>query len=326
MVPIQIRDFERAAIELLKPALETALYEAGVELNIPDEYTGVRGFYEDNLKINKLAYAAIEEYDLPLVRTWYKYGQYEPYEEIDPKSLNIGDNSDNAYVPSSLKTDVTQGRIKDYLLDRDLSSMFDKELFDFLIENYKEWEPKPYTDTYIASTEIIRVLETLQESDDEGIILKASDLRNDFKQASIDLRYDLDSINTFDDELLEHAQTYLGDLEDALRVVDETSEVNESQMETIKEGRKVYHEYVWPWAALQISLDKAEGPTESRKSFDAGGRKMLEEDRSTYGTYLTGWETQLQEQNLKIGFAKRQSEYTAPDAVRKLQRTALENN
>jgi len=325
MIPIQIRDNERAAIQLLKPALESALYESKIDLDIPEEYTGVRGFYEDNLKINKLAYAAIEEYNLPLIRTWYKYGQYEPYDEIDPKALDIGDNSKDAYIPSSLKTDVTQGRIKDYLLDRDLPSMFEKELFEFLIDNYEEWDPEPYTNTYIASTKIIRVLEDLQQPE-ENVILDAGDLRRVFKQASIDLRYDLESIETFDDELYEHAQNYLLDLEDALRVIDETSELNEEQMETISEARKVYHQYVWPWAALQISLDKAKGPTESREDFDSGGRAMLKEDKGTYETYLTGWETRLQEQNLRPGFAKRQKEYSPPDAVRKLQRAALENN
>ncbi|MDL0121796.1 hypothetical protein [Halobacterium salinarum] len=320
-----MRDTERTAIQLLKPAMETALYEADVELTIPSRYTGVRGFYEDNLKVNKLAYAAIEEFDLPLLRTWYKYGQYEPYEEIDPKALEVGDNSDDAYVPSSLRTDVTQGDITEYLLERDLDEMFDKDLFDFLIENYREWDPEPYTDTYIASTEIIQVLEGIKQDNEKSLITNAGKRRKKLKQASIDLRYDLKSIETFDDELHEHAQTYLADLEDILRWVDETSEVSDEQLNTIKEARKAYHQYVWPWAAMQISLDKAKGPVESKQNFDESGMEILNEDKSSFNTYLTGWDTRLRDQNLKPRFSNRSSGYTAPESLKKLQQAALDD-
>ncbi|MCF2206353.1 hypothetical protein KI372_04180 [Halobacterium salinarum] len=326
MIPIQIRDTERAAIQLLKPALETALYEADVELEVPSEYTGVRGFFDDNIKVNKLAYAAIEEYDLPLLRTWYKYGQYEPYKEITPKSLDVGDNSDDAYVPSPLKTDVTQERIKEYLLSRDLASMFEKDLFDFLVENYREWDPEPYTDTYVASTGIIRVLEEINTASEKEIVNNSNELWDDLKQSSIDLRYDLQSIETFDDELHEHAQIYLRELEDALRRIDENSEISEKQKETMDEARTVYHNFVWPWAALQISLDKAKGPEDSKEGFNKSGSKILEQDKASYVTHLTGWKTQLQKDNLSPQFSARKSDSPTPTSLADLQRAALENN
>lgn len=329
MIPIQVRDKERTALELLKPALESALHDANIKFEIPTQYTGVRGFYEHNLKINKLAYAAIQEFDLPLVRTWYKYGQYEPYDDLRPKSLEIADRSSSSevYVPSGLKTDVTQEDITNFLLGRDLKSTFEKGLFDFLIENYREWQPEPYTDTYVASTRVIYVLENLAQSDNENLINRVGDLRKELKQASIDLRYDLESIDTFNDEIHAHAEEYLTNLEDALITVDETSEVTDDQIDTIIEARKVYHEFVWPWAALSISIDRAEGPKESLKEFTTSGEDIIKQDKKSYDTYLTGWETELENNDLKPDLSQYQStEYPAPEAVKKLQRAAIENN
>lgn len=327
MIPIQIKDSERSALKLLKPAIESALHEAGIEIEIPAEYTGVRGFYDHNLKINKLAYAAIEHFELPLVRTWYKYGQYEPYEELRPKSLEVGDHQREAYVPSQRKTDVTQERIKGYLLDRDLNTVFEQELFEFLTDNYEEWNPVPYTDVYLASTKIIRVMEVLDTLSSEEVLVEIADLREELKQASIDLRYEFESIPTFSEEIHSHTKNYLLSLEEALVKIDETSEITDNQLETIQESRKVYHQYVWPWAALNISLDKAKGPKESVEDFKSSGRDMVDEDKKSYDTHLKGWNADLADQNLKPSAAQHQAVHQpTPEAIKKLQRAALENS
>lgn len=326
MIPIQVRDAERTALELLKPAIEHALYDAGVELQIPDRYTGVRGFYDSNIKINKTAYAAIEEFDLPLIRTWYKYGQYEPYDEIRPKSLDVGPNSRDAYVPSSLKTDVTQGRIKEYLLERDLKSIMEQDLFDFLIENYNEWEPEPYTESYVANAKILQVLDEIWNSSKESFILNASEHRRQLKQASIDLEYQMKRIDSFEEASRDHIKTYLRNLSEVLLKIDENSEISDAQAEVVVQSRLTYHEFVWPWAALTISLDKAKGPEESIESFNRSGREMLETEINTYRTYLKGWESSLEDTGLKADLdSYRTLGQPTPQAIQNLQRAATEN-
>ena len=323
MIPIQIRDHERSALNILKPAIESALYQAGISIEIPDEYTGVLGFYDHNLKINKISYAAIEEFDLPLLRTWYKYGQYEPYDELRPKNLSVADNSENAYIPSKQRTDVTQDDITEYLLNRDLEELFNKSKFEFLIDNYKEWDPEPYTNTYIASTNIIRVLEKLNDYESEEIIDSVDDIRPEFKQASLDMRYDLENIDTFDDDLYEHCKSYLIELENTLRYVDETSEISEEQIDTIKQARNIYHEYVWPWAALNISLDKIKGPHQSARDFGVAGENILKSDMSKYNTQLTGWKTELESHNLSVHITSSQQSRLDDSRIGELHKATL---
>lgn len=322
MFPIQINDKEQAALESLTGSIETALDEANVELEIPSEYTGVRGFYDHNIKMNKIAYAAIEEFDLPLVRTWYRYGQFEPYQQIRPKSITVGQHSQDAYVPSSRRTDVTQNDIKEFLLERDLSSIFEKDLFEFLIDNYNEWDPEPYTDTYVASTKIIKILEEMETSDTDAFLRQVGDLRNQFKQASLDLRYEIKRIDTFGEDVHQHIDYYLQNLEDALIKVDETSEVSDSQLEALKQSRVVYHEFVWPWAAINISLDKATGPVEEIKKFDKSGKEKIEEDKKSFNTHIKGWETDLEDEELKPGiYTRGRAVQRSPEAIAQLQRS-----
>jgi len=326
MIPIQIKDTEKAALQILKPAIEHALYEANIELEIPTEYTGVKGFYDHNLKIKKLAYAAIEEFELPLIRTWYKYGQYEPYEELRPKRMEVGANAEDAYIPSRLKKDITQTDIKDFLIDRDLISMFEQDIFSFLEENYREWDPQPYTNAYIYSTEVIELLEIINSVDRDVFLSEIGDINSNFTQASIDLRYELDSIETFDDEVAEHAKDYLKSFENALTKVDETSEISNEGFETIRESRRTYHEYVLPWLALKISLHKARGPENSIDDFSASGQNILRNDRPGYITYLKGWKSQLDETDLSLSFSHYQSmSKAAPEAIQMLQRAAIDD-
>lgn len=329
MIPLQVREKDEQALKVLKPALETALYEANVELEIPTQYTGIRGFYDDNLKLNKLAYSAIEEFDLPLIRTWYKYGQYEPYEDLRPKQLEPHNHrfEDEAYVMSGQRTTVHLEELIDFLLDLDLESFFDQEIYEFLISNYKDWDPVPYTDAYVASTRIIRVLEDLNSSEPEDILASVGDLQSEFKDASIDLRYELESVNEFDDDIHEHISTFLRSFEDALRRIDETSSLDEEEKATLVKSRRVYHGYVWPWAALTISIDRAKGPDSRIDDFRESGRDMLETDKDDYETHLKGWKTELGESGLTGHWGgNRPRDTPVPEAIKDLQRAALDNN
>lgn len=325
MIPIQIKDKERAALIIMKPAIEEALYKTGVELEIPEDFTGVKGFYDHNLKVNKISYSVIEHFNLPLLRTWYRYGQWEPYEELRPKSMTVGENAERAYIPSGQHLAVTQDDIVDYLLEEDIAGIFEKEKFDFLIENYRRWNPEPFTDAYIASTKLVQILEELHEHDREGILNNAGQIRSELKQASLDLRYELETTSEFDDGIVEHAEQYLQHLEDAIVSVEEESEISDSQLEVLKESRRVYHEHVWQWAALNISVKKAEGPIDRKQEFREKGAQRLEERKGSFRTYMKGWQTSLQEEHLECGVGRHRSlGQSTPDAIRKLQRAAID--
>lgn len=328
MIPIQVRKKDKQALSVLKPALETALYEANVELDIPTEYTGIRGFYDHNLKINKLAYAAIEEFELPLIRTWYKYGQYEPYEQLRPKQLEPHNHryEDDAYVMSGQRSPVYLQDLIDFLLEMDLKAVFEQEIFEFLISNYEEWDPAPYTDAYVASTRVIRVLEELHHATQEEILASAGELQSEFKDASIDLRYEINSVEQFSDTIHNHISTFLRNVEDALRGINETSTLDAEANAALSKSRRVYHGYVWPWAALTISVDRADGPADRIEDFRESGRDMLRTDKNEYETHLKGWKTELEESGLALDWGGNISlDNQVPQPIHDLQRASLEN-
>ena len=326
-IPIQISDKEDTSVELLKRSLETALYKSEINLTIPSEYTGVRGFYADNIKIKKLAYSAIEEFDLPVVRTWYKYGQFEPYQRLRPKSLDIGTHTQDAYVPSAEKIPVTEEHLVEHFIDQDLRSIFNQDVFTFLTENYNQWQPEPYTDLYLASTDLIQVLEKTNLQSQEEFINDIGDKYNKFKDSSIDIRYQLKQNERMTDSLTHHVQKYLKPLEEALMRVEETSELTEEQASTIRQSRVVYHEHVLPWIGIEISLDKSEGPKESIRSFDKSGQDILSTDKKSWETQIKGWNTSLQEHDLKADYSTVRS--TGPeiaDSIKSLQDAAFKSS
>lgn len=326
-IPIQITDKEDVSVDLLKRSLEDALYRSDVEPRIPTEYTGVRGFYPDNIKIRKLAYAAIEEFNLPVVRTWYKYGQYEPYDRLRPKSLTVGPSSDEAYIPSKEKIPVTEEHLIKYFLDRGLQEIFSQDLFDFLTENYIEWEPDPYTDAYLSSTNLIKLLERIGNHSRREIVNDISETYDDFKDISLDLRYHINRIDTFDEGVESHFKGYLTSLDQTLIKIEENSELSKDQMESLEQSRIIYHEYILPWMGIQISLDKAEGPKKSLEAFDKSGEEILRADKTIWRTQLKGWNTDLQEKGLIADYSTVRSAGPEPaPSIRLLHEAAFENS
>ncbi|MFC5278523.1 hypothetical protein ACFPM1_07105 [Halorubrum rubrum] len=316
-IPIQISDKESTSVELLKRSLETALHKEGVELTIPSEYTGVRGFYPDNIKIKKIAYSAIKAFDLPIVRTWYKYGQFEPYDRLRPKSLNVQASSKKAYVPSPEKVAVTEEDLIDHLLGLDLRETFNKDIFTFLTDNYEEWNPEPYTGIYLASTNIIEVLEQIEHLSQEEFINNIGSNYDQFKDSSIDLQYQIRQNDQIEDDIGSHVREYLTLLDESLMKIEERSELTEDEVDTIRQSRVVYHEYVLPWIGMTISLDRAEGPGDSLESFNRSGQNILNADKPSWKTQLKGWNTSLKEHNLRADYETVRS--TSPEATNSIK-------
>lgn len=313
------------SVRLLKAAIEGALHEEGVELEIPSEYTGVTGFYDHNIKINKIAYRAIEEFDLPLLRTWYKYGQYEPYAELRPKSMDVSPQTNTEeYAYTSQKRTVTQEDIIDYLVGLDLEDIFQQNTFEFLVSNYEGLAPEEYKQTYISSTKIIEILDGISNDSLSELEDNISRYREDFKQASIDLRYEIENNSTFDSEVQTFVERFLMVFEDALVALEDDFPLDASIVENVREGRRIYHEYVWPLAALNISLKEARGPKEDVERLASKGEDQLEQGKKDASLQLRGWEDTLEDAGLTPSIAAHRRVYSGnPAPLNELSEAAI---
>lgn len=203
----------KRTIQHVKAGLEAALYE--FDIDVPDEDRS--GFRDENVKIQKFVYRIIEDYDLPIIHTWYRYGQFEPYNALRPKHIQPRplDDPGKAISENEYTDRITREDIKGYFLESDLEEVWNQPLFQFLEENYKsELAPPEYQDTYLANLHILRILDEIRQEDDLGD--NAATYADQLQAPSLDLRYELESSNRFGEEVQKHIEDYLDELQSGL--------------------------------------------------------------------------------------------------------------
>lgn len=307
--PYYINQKENPAVFSTKKALEHALHQEGVSLTIPEEHTGITGFYEDNLKINKLAYALIHEYNMPAVRTWYKYGQYAPYDALTPAAIDIGPVSElGEYVYTNWQQDVKVRDLVETLQEFDLRSIFEMDIFEFLKENYMNWAPDDFEEIYLASTNVIRVLEEINTTPLGNIEDRITDWRETVKEASMDIRYLIQKLDCFSATTIDRIDQFFSLLEDALISIDTNSQTTtENEFTTLLGARETYHEFVWPFAAMSISIREIKGPDDETDYYESTGEDIQSELERTSKTHLKGWKRELEDESLLPTIDQRQS-------------------
>jgi len=298
--PYYINQESNPAVLSTKKAIQHALYEEGVSLSIPEEHTGITGFYADNLRVNKLAYAVIDQYDLPAVRTWYKYGQYEPYDELTPEALEIGPVAElGEYVFSKWKKDITVEDLVNSLREFDLKEIFEMDIFEFLKTNYRGFASDAFEPIYMSSTEIIRVLEEISSSPLGQIKEKIPDWRATVEREALDLKYWIREIEHFPTIVSERLSSFLTMLEDALIDLESrTGGVEESAYDALTSARETYHEFAWPFTAMHISLQEIEGPDDEIGEYEDRGGDILQDLEKRSKTHMMGWEQELKQNDL----------------------------
>lgn len=284
------------AVADLKAALEAALHETGSDLTIPQNFTGIEGFYEDNIKVNKLAYRAIRHFNLPILHTWFRYGQYIPYDDIRPKKMTVG-SLDQAESEMSSQSNLwqppTREEIKGFFIEEGIEEMMDQDLVPFLRSNYQELAPDRYKKIYLANLNIIHILEQLVE--DENLADNAADHREELKKHAMDLQYELMSNPRFDENVVNHVEKGLFAIQDGLISLEQSEDPTPNKIQAVKESRRLYHNYIWPWPAFLISKEHADGPSNMVADYSEDNEELVSEAADSYPGRINGYKNRLHE-------------------------------
>lgn len=270
------------------------------DIHVPDDEN--EGLADANIKIQKFAYRVIEHFDLPVIRTWYRYGQFEPYGTLRPERVSQGTlNSPQKVVPSNSYDNLTRKEIRGFFIEQDdLAGEWEQPLFEFLKHNYESEASDTYERPYLQNLEIMRVLEEMVA--DENLAENAGEYADQIKSPSIDIRHELSTTDQFGQDEINLVQEFLDDLQMALVTLAAQDEPSGAQISTVRKARNVYHEDVWPWPAMQISIDQAKGPRkELSNEFLPEGREYLEIFESTFPQKLNGWQSRVRKADLVSG-------------------------
>lgn len=307
----------------LKVCLEAALYDHDIEITVPEGYTEVPGFYPDNIKINKLAFLAIEDLGLPLVRTWYKYGQYEPYislraEELNPSPLKQPDKK-VAVTPTG--KEITRKTIYGYLQaqEKEIRKMWAMEFFEFMKYNYEQHAPKEFKDEYLNNTDILEIL--------ENVFLQRGDPWENyesFKIHSMNLRYELDSNEMIPNSIFNHVKEFLYSFEDALIAFEGSEEATQEQLNLLRSSRNVYHNYIWALPTIVLSKQHVVGPSSDLEGYKEVVNQYFENQIEYLPIALKEWKSKVESHGLITSDNTRRSTVgPPPKELASLERAAV---
>lgn len=314
------------AVRDLQEALEAAIHESTATLDVPDHYMYVEGFYDHNVKINKLSHRAIEEFNLPVIRTWFRYGQCVPYDEIRPKKLNpqsLPPTGNNMSTQAFLKDPPSREEMRDFFLDIGIGEILrEEEMIPFLRDNYERFAPSEYKELYLKNLDILEIFEDLKY--DEELVNNIDQYRDQIHEDGMELVHLLIGNPQFDQEVIEHVEGSLHTIEDAFLSAENQETLSHNQRKTIYTSRDLYHEFVWTLPAFVISSEKAKGPRNIAEEYRKEGKQVIEENKETYPSRLDEYRYQMYEYDL----IPRSKHYKAaygetPKAIAKLGDSAL---
>ncbi|MFB6188103.1 MAG: hypothetical protein ABEI86_14735 [Halobacteriaceae archaeon] len=309
-------------IKDIKAGLESAFDRRGIV--VPDDES--TGLDDANIKIQKFTYRVVEHYDIPVIRTWYRYGQFEPYNTLRPRSISphpLDDRSKS--VPSRKFDDLTRKDIEGYFLEMDdLEDDWRKPLFSFLHDNYASDADDGFRDIYLANVDILETLEKIKN--ESQLQTNSASYADELRSPSIDLWYEMDESEYFDDSEVSFVRDFLDMLQSALIGLASSEDPNPSKISIIRNSRDIYNHKVWPWPAMKISIKEAEGPdTELRNHFLPKGRRILNLFKNTFPNRFERWEGEIYSSNLNPNPIKYRSYgRDLPEELHELGRSTME--
>jgi len=303
-------------LEDINEGVEIAMYRRGYDADDIDP-----------IKLNKLAYLAIHEYDLPITYGWYKYG---------PAPVNVAYQSVST-VPRSEDeiAAVDEPRIKNVNYDirspEEYSYFYSDDLEEFehvletptkeyLVEFYFGYAPEQYRDLYIASAELQQVVDDLKQGTEwhDEATKTLDTLTKRYQRVMHEVNE-----NPVLNESVEPMRAYGELLMEVLVTTANLSDISESQQRFITRVVDYFYGGAWKYVALLVSRDTVKlSPGENKRKLLNSIEEELRAIRTEYDDELRGLRERSQQFDLisSSGSAERLPKGSNGDETHPLER------
>lgn len=260
---------ERSLMEDIKEGVEIAL-----------DARGQSGDALDDIKVNKLAFLAIQEFDLDITYGWFKYGP-APVDTATRSGAKTGSNleltarsaaeitaSDWSRVPSERHDHPSPEEYAEWIADSDeFTRMLEMPTFDYLEHFYQAYAPEEYKALYLACIELQQHLDGIDQDIAESPEESFPELNDAFhKQLSRclnDVHAELLQCQQLD-EAVPAFSDYKSLLKDIIGSTTGTDDLLEHQEVFIGEVVEFFFTDTWRYVALLISKDTVRGDNADR--------------------------------------------------------------
>ncbi|MBP2250759.1 hypothetical protein J2754_001076 [Halarchaeum solikamskense] len=283
---------ENALIEDIKEGIDIAIYKGIQKGRFSEEDVLV-----DSIRLNKLAYLAIQDRDLDITFGWFKYG---PAPVGTVSTDTAGQHLANPRPTNEIAAH-NESRIPNsgYLSSEGYAYYFLKDLEEFdkiitsdstkqmLVDFYQTYCPKDakadrFTDLYVASAKLQQTLD--QVGDGVSWHANKNEIYKKLDRRIGELEFELEFYPELE-EAVGPFQEYIRVLKDILAEATEKEDLSQSQQRFISRIVGFYYNYAWKYVSLLISRNTIRGDNASqlRNSTDDD----LTEIRDSYERELT---------------------------------------
>jgi hypothetical protein len=248
----------------------------------------------DSIKLNKLAYIAIERLEVPITFGWYKYGPA-------PVDLQYSETAVSSRTKEECEApDESRVPQRDYYSPLEYAYFFDKELDEFedilqaptkefLVSFYEREAPEPYKQLYIKNAQLQQVFDEISE--DGSWHNDAETYHRELSLRASELMRELMGIDTLR-KAQDPFRLYIRFAKDILASLSTVKRISPSQQRFVKRILDYYYGGAWKYIALLISEDTVHlSPGSNQDKLLTSIENDKQEIRSDYEGDLAGFES-----------------------------------
>lgn len=244
----------------------------------------------DPIKLNKLIYLAVHEFELDITYRWFKYGSdFTKHGNVDIASVHAVPINDLPSPDSPRIADSREQREdlpptpRDYkhFFEReveDIDKIFTDETRDYLRTFYRDYAPEPYENLYAECAVLQKSLDEIGDADNPGSIIyrRADDLLEEISS----VRHEVNAISDLNQQSKPFGR-FLKLLKDVVVTVESRKgEITNRQKQAIESLVYFFYEVAWLLIALKIASKESHGP--QGENWRTGAKARLEEQEETY--------------------------------------------
>jgi len=246
---------------IVKWLLAEAIYykNEGEPVHNPFEFK-----WASHTRIQKIIFNILDEFDISVTRSWYKWGGFVHSDELDTCFTSLRDDySRNPERTLGLRQKVQSLGIPIDVIRHSLEKRVDEVISmpskDFLILYYKNESPVEYRNLYVAKQEMSNFFDDIATAGNVNTMLdKSHKISDDITQ------FHKTSVTLFDDARLREATFSFTDLIenvlDKLNLLIERKErISKEKLLFFKKSKDVFDDFIWNPYACEISQRTVKG-------------------------------------------------------------------
>jgi hypothetical protein len=236
--------------------LRAAIHE--LDMN-PDSLTSI--------KLNKIVYLAVREFDLPITYSWFKYGASlsdttVEVDYIEPTPLEELPNPDRPSVGHDWEYPTPEEYMYFFTENIDLDHVFQETSKGYLEEFYHGYAPEMFAELYAKSAVLQKSIDDILDMDVEEFNSRRDDITDRLLQELREINIELMMHEDFEDRIVDSFTAYTEILLEIFSRLDENPEDLETgQFSALNRVLKFYYSHAWKYVALDISERTVTGPS-----------------------------------------------------------------